>query len=91
MPILKSLSLSLDVNNCCSRERGRLGTPAGHTYPLNVGADGWCGHRTYGDVPWLVDPALAFVAHLDEDNWYCYSLGAHATHTHERTHVHAPA
>jgi hypothetical protein len=37
--------------------------------PDNVGADGWCGHRAYGGVPWLVDPALAFVSYLDEDNW----------------------
>lgn len=34
--------------------------------PHNVGADGWCGHRVYGALPWLVD--AAYVSFLDEDN-----------------------
>ena len=34
--------------------------------PHNVGRGGWCGHRVYGALPWLVD--AQFVAFLDEDN-----------------------
>lgn len=37
------------------------------TLPRNTGAGGWCGHRVYGAVPWLVD--ADYVAFLDEDNF----------------------
>ena len=36
--------------------------------PFNVGAGGWCGHRVYASIPYLLDSE--FVAYLDEDNWY---------------------
>lgn len=46
-----------------------LGKPI-HTMvlPFNVGAGGWCGHRVYASIPFLLDSE--FVAYLDEDNWY---------------------
>jgi glycosyltransferase involved in cell wall biosynthesis len=34
--------------------------------PKNVGAGGWCGHRVYGSLPFLVD--ADYVAYLDDDN-----------------------
>jgi len=34
--------------------------------PRNVGAGGWCGHRVFGSVPWLVD--ADYIAYLDDDN-----------------------
>lgn len=34
--------------------------------PHNIGAGGWCGHRVYGAMPWLVD--AEYVAYLDDDN-----------------------
>lgn len=36
--------------------------------PLNVGGGGFCGHRVYGAMPFLVPSR--FVAFLDEDNWF---------------------
>ena len=34
--------------------------------PKNVGAGGWCGHRVYGSLPFLVD--ADYVTFLDDDN-----------------------
>lgn len=36
--------------------------------PFNVGAGGWCGHRVYASIPFLLD--CDYVAYLDEDNTY---------------------
>ena len=36
--------------------------------PFNVGAGGWCGHRVYASIPFLLD--ADYVAYLDEDNVY---------------------
>jgi glycosyltransferase involved in cell wall biosynthesis len=36
--------------------------------PFNVGAGGWCGHRVYASLPFLLD--ADYVAYLDEDNTY---------------------
>jgi hypothetical protein len=38
------------------------------TLPVNVGADGYCGHRVYGAFPYLVDSE--YVVFLDEDNFF---------------------
>lgn len=35
--------------------------------PFNVGHSGWCGHRVYASVPFLLD--ADYVAFLDEDNF----------------------
>ena len=36
--------------------------------PFNVGEGGWCGHRVYAAIPFLLN--FDYVAYLDEDNWY---------------------
>ncbi len=36
--------------------------------PFNIGAGGWCGHRVYASIPFLLDGD--YVAYLDEDNTY---------------------
>lgn len=61
-----------DGPECLDRVAGTLSTERRHPIhllplPLNVGADGFHGHRVYAALPFLVPSR--FVAFLDEDNW----------------------
>jgi hypothetical protein len=38
------------------------------TLPVNVGGGGYCGHRAYAAVPYLVEGR--YICFLDEDNWF---------------------
>lgn len=34
--------------------------------PNNVGSGGWCGHRVYGSIPWIIN--ADYISYLDDDN-----------------------
>lgn len=48
--------------------RGNAASPEILVLPRRTGMDGWCSHRIYASLPYLVD--ADYVAFLDHDNWY---------------------
>jgi tetratricopeptide (TPR) repeat protein len=63
----------VDGPECHDRVIGLLPSDPRHPIhvlplPLNVGGGGFCGHRVYGAMPFLVPSR--FVSFLDEDNWF---------------------